>query len=1046
MRLFVAGQAVDPGAPKQRAVLAALAVDAGQPVPVPVILERVWDQPAPPHARDVLYSHLSAIRRTLRQAAAHDEPAVAVLRRRGGYLLEIDPDHVDALRFRRLVQQTRSPRTGPDMQAALLRQALDLWRGPALADLPSAWATRVRDAWQQQRLAATMRWAEAELQVGRPAVVVDELLGLTIDHPHVEPLLALLMRALHAHGRDAEALDRYISARRRLAEELGVDPGSELQRVHQAILRGTLPPPNPAIEPAGLATARPGAAGPSPAAPRRAHRPPPPVPAQLPADVPAFTGRAPELARLDRLLDPRPGGGTGAGPTAMAICAVSGMAGVGKTALAVHWAHRTSHRFPDGQLYVNLRGYDPERPLPTADALAGFLRALGMAGEDIPLDAEERAAAYRTEIAGRRMLVLLDNAVSFEQVRPLLPGTPSCAVVVTSRDSLAGLVALHGARRLELGLLSLSEAVGLLKTLLDDRIDAEPDAAATLARQCGLLPLALRVAAELAGTRRTAPLAELVGELADQRRRLDLLDAGGDLHAAVHGVFSWSYQRLPAEAARAFRLLGLHPGPDWDRYAAAALTDADLDQAGRLLGQLTRGHLIHPTRPGRYGIHDLLRAYAARLAHTEDSEDDCRTARTRLLDMYLATAAAAMDTLYPTERKHRPRIPQPATPVPAVADQGAARAWLAAERGTLVAACGHAARHGWLEHTVRLARTVFRHLDAGGHHPDALSIHTLAREAAAGLGDRAAEAHAVTDIGLVHWRQGRYRLAGEHLEQALALFRAARDRYGEARALSNLGLVHRLQGRYGSAIDCHERALRVYRATGDRASQARALDNLGVNCRMQGRYQPSANYHRQALALYREMGYRQGDFDALNNLGVLYRMQGQYAQAAEYLEDALAIHNETGHGVGGAEALTDLGEVYQRQGRHREATDRHRQAIAWFREIADRGGEAKALNGLGESELAAGHPDQAGVQHVSALRLAVESGDRYQQARAHAGVARAGQATGDDDLARRHWHQAVTLYTVLGVPDAEDARDRLDALTEAQPLARTQTPPPTGGI
>jgi DNA-binding SARP family transcriptional activator/tetratricopeptide (TPR) repeat protein len=1023
LRLCVSGEFIDLGPPKQRAVLAALAVDAGKPVPAPVIVERVWDQAAPPHARDVLYTHLSAIRRTLRNATANDHPAAAVLRRDGGYLLELDPDQVDALRFQRLVQQARSPGSPLGTQAALLRQALDLWCGTALAELPSAWATRVRHAWQQQRLAAATQWAEAELQVGSPAAVVEELFALTAEHPHAEPLVAALMRALHADGRDAEALDQYGAARHRLAEQLGVDPGSELRRVHLAILRGTLPPPGPGPARAALADPNTATAGPG-------HGTAGPVPAQLPADVPCFTGRARELAYLDRLLEGEPREGAGGGHAAMAICAVCGMAGVGKTALAVHWAHRSSHRFRDGQLYVNLRGYGPDRPLPAAEALAAFLRALGMAGGDIPLGVDERAAAYRSLLAGRRMLVVLDNAASFDQVRPLLPGAPSCAVVVTSRDSLAGLVALHGARRLDLDLLSHAEALALLKSLLDDRVDAEPDAAATLAAQCGRLPLALRVAGELASTRPAAELADLVSELADERRRLDVLDAGGDPHAAVHGVFSWSYKHLPTSAARTFRLLGLHPGPDHDSYAAAALIGTSLDQTRRLLNLLTRGHLIHATRPGRYGMHDLMHAYAAQLARSEDGEDDCRTALTRLLDHYLATAAAAMDTLYPAERRHRPHIPTPDTVAPPVSEPAAARGWLAAERPALLAACAYASRHGWPEHTVRLARTVFRHLDVGGHHPDALAIHTLAHEAAAHLGDRAAEAHALTDIGLVHWRQGRYTWAGEHLRQALARFREAGDRYGEARALSNLGLVHRWQGQYASAIDCHQRALRVYSVTGDRDSQARALDNLGANYRMQGRYRQSAYHHWQALALYRELGYRQGNFDALNNLGVLYRIQGKYAQAAELLEDALAIHDETGRGVGGAEALTDLGDVYRRQGRHKEAADRHREALALFRETADRGGEAKALNGLGETLYATGNPDEAGAQHAAALRLAVETGERYEEARAYSGLAHCHLATADDEQARHHWRQALTLYTDLGVPDADDARDRLTALEQ----------------
>ncbi|MCA1673826.1 MAG: AfsR family transcriptional regulator, partial [Actinobacteria bacterium] len=356
----------------------------------------------------------------------------------------------------------------------------------------------------------------------------------------------------------------------------------------------------------------------------------------------------------------------------------------GKTALALRWAHRVRGEFPDGQLYVNLRGYDPDQPLVATDALAGFLRALGMAGQHIPLEVDERATAYRSLLDGRRMLIVLDNASSVEQVRPLLPGSPSCLVVVTSRDSLAGLVARHGARRLELDLLPAEDAVALLRALIGERVEAEPEAAAALAGQCAWLPLALGVAAELAATRPTVSLAQLVSELADHQRRLELLDAGGDPRTAVRAVFSWSYQHLPVETARAFRLIGLHPGLDLDPYAAAALTDTSRDHAQHLLDLLARAHLIQSTSSGRYGMHDLLRAYATHLVTIEDPENERRAALTRLFDHYLGTAAAAMDIFIPAEQYRRPCIPPLATPSPPMSDPTTARAWLDAERATLV--------------------------------------------------------------------------------------------------------------------------------------------------------------------------------------------------------------------------------------------------------------------------------------------------------------------------------------------------------------------------
>ena len=546
------------------------------------------------------------------------------------------------------------------------------------------------------------------------------------------------------------------------------------------------------------------------------------VPAQLPADVEVFTGRSQELAELDRLLartaeTAAAARVTGRKSTAVVISAVCGTAGVGKTALALRWAHRVRDEFPEGQLYVNLHGFDPEQPLPAADALAGFLRALGLTGQDIPAEVEERAAAYRSLLDGRRMLVVLDNASSVEQVRPLLPGTASCVVVVTSRDSLAGLVARHSARRLDLDLLPLEDAVALLAALIGGRVQAEPEAAATLARLCARLPLALRVAAELAAARPTIGLAELVGELADEQRRLELLDAGGDARTAVREAFSWSYQHLPAVVARAFRLIGLHPGPDFDSYAVAALADTSHDQAQQIMDRLARAHLVQAPRPGRYVMHDLLRSYATSLADIEDSEAERRAGLTRLFDHYLGTAAAAMDTLIPAEQHRRPRIPPPTTPTPPMPDHAQAQVWLDTERLTLTAVSAYTTARGWPGHTTRLSSTLYRYLDAGGHFPDgltihthALPIHTHALHAARHTDEPTAEADALLNLGIVDQRQGHYQRAANHYRQALNLAREIGDRYEQARAHSGLAHTHQATGDLNQARDHWHQALALY--------------------------------------------------------------------------------------------------------------------------------------------------------------------------------------------------------------------------------------------
>ena len=883
--------------------------------------------------------------------------------------------------------------------------ALRLWQAAPLSGVPGPWAEIERVRLSEVRLTAIEERAEIMLMLGRAAAAATELTGLVREHPLREALRGQLMLALYRCGRQADALATFADGRRVLVEELGLEPGPGLQRLHQQILAA-----DPALGPPAATVTL--------AGPEHIWA----APAQLPGDVDAFTGRAGELAWLDKLaamIGPPGGAGSpGAGPAATVIC-VSGTAGAGKTALAVHWARRVRAAFPDGQLYVNLRGYDPGQPVPAGDALAGFLRALGVPGQDIPRDVDERAAAYRTLLDGRRILVVLDNASAVEQVRPLLPGSPSSLVLVTSRDSLAGLVARHGARRLDLDRLPQQDAVALLRALIGDRAEIQPDGTATLAMRCARLPLALRVAAELAVASPAMTVAQLAGELADEQRRLDLLDAGGDPGSAIRGVFSWSYGHLPDEEARAFRLLGLGPGPDIDARAAAALIGTPPAQASRMLELLARTHLIHRTRPGRYGLHDLLRAYAAGLAAAQDAEGERQAALTRLFDYYLAAAAAAMDILVPAERHLRPRVsgtapagpvppgPVPAGPVPAgpvppgpvppgPGDPAAARAWLDAERAVLVAVSTYAATGGSPAHATGLAGTLYRYLETGGHYPDAITIHSAARQAARRAGDRAAEATALTNLGIVDWRQGRYRQAASHHRLALKVSQQIGNRSGEAIALNNLGIIYERQGRHQQAADHYRQTAILFAELDDGCGEARALTNLGgVDC-LRGRYEPAAGHLHRALVLFREIGDRQGEAAALAGLGIVDGRQGHYERAAE----------------------------------------NYRQAIRLAVQIGDRPGEVEAHNGAGAVLLAAGQPGQARAQHHAALALASRIGDKYEQARAHDGLARTYRAIGGHLRARRHWELALALFTVLGAPETDDVQAQLTALGSAGSLAR----------
>jgi DNA-binding SARP family transcriptional activator len=544
---------VPPG--KQRVVLAALLLNANRPVPLDELAEALWGTSPPVSARATMQNYVMRLRKALGGNRITTQP--------GGYQISVDPGELDLSRFETLLATARAAaRDGSwDASAREAEAALALWRSEPLAGVESEYlAVRELPRLAELRLQALETRIDAELHLGRQSEVVSDLQQLASVHPLREHLHALLMLALYRDGRQGEALAAFQRARQVLVDELGTEPGSELRELHQRILAAdpTLDVPAPG---------RPTAGAPAPALPR-----------ELPAGIRHFTGRGGELKELTGLLDQT----TEQSPTVV-ISAIGGTAGVGKTALAVQWAHQVAGRFPDGQLYVNLRGYDPGQPLTAADALAGFLRALGVAGPDIPAEEDERAARYRSLLAAKRILVVLDNAGSVEQVRPLLPGSPGSVVLVTSRDALSGLVARDGAHRLDLDLLPLPDAVNLLRALIGDRVDDDPQAAAALAEWCARLPLALRVAAELAVTRPQVSLGGLAAELADQQRRLDLLEAGGDPRTAVRAVFSWSYRHLGPEAARAFRLAGLHPGPDFDPAAAAALTSTTVGQARHLI-------------------------------------------------------------------------------------------------------------------------------------------------------------------------------------------------------------------------------------------------------------------------------------------------------------------------------------------------------------------------------------------------------------------------------------------------------------------------------
>jgi tetratricopeptide (TPR) repeat protein len=963
------------GPAKQRSVLAILAMEAGHVVPTSVLIDRIWDNDPPESAASALYAYVNRLRKALIGTAA------AVVRRSGGYLLDIDPDLVDVHRFRRLICAARST-TGA------LDDALALWRGNPFDGATGRWFVEVRRVLAEERRTAQLDRHEAYLSHGRHTELIAPLREIVAGDGLDERPVAQLMLALYRSGRAGEALAEYQRAHDRLIAQVGQEPGAVLKDLQQRILRD---------DPTLIRSS---------------------VNSSLPPDVPGFVGRAAELSTLDEMAQGR----------TVVISAVDGTAGVGKTALAVHWAHRHSARFPDGGLYANLSGHGPGSPAEPAQVLDGFLAALGVPAESLPADLDAKAALYRNALRERRMVILLDNAATPRQVRPLLPGASRSAVLVTSRTMLAGLVARDHVRRICLDVLPREDAIALLAEFVGpDRIAVEPAAADDLAALCAYLPVALCVAGERASAQPHRKLRDLVDELADGGRRLDVLDADGDPDTAVRAVFSWSYRSLPAAQARAFRLIGGQPGADIDAYALAALAETDVPEANRLLVQLGNAHLIEHTGTGRYRMHDLLRAYAVELA----APDEARPALTRLLDLYLVTASLAVDILYPADAARRPPVEPGPRQAPSIEDAQAARSWLDTERANITAACRHAATRAWSDHVPRLAVLLYRYLQIGGHTGDATAIFTAAVSVARRAADPQAEAEALVQLGRLQLDLGESEPAEASLRRALGLSEAEGDQRSAARALGNLSYVLERRGQYGEAVACMSRALRLFELIGDRYGQAQALGAVGIVLEYQGRYAEAIRCQQRALAIFREVGDRPGEARTLTNLGCIYQRQRLAAEAAEYLQQALAFFREMGDRPEEATALTNLGVVHRLRGRLAESLDHHRRALALYRQTGVRDGEADALNGLGEALVACGQFAEAIAAHTEALATAHATSLRREVARAQHGLAAAYCGAGQLDQAGRHGETALRHYVELAAPDADHVRQTLAAIGAA---------------
>jgi DNA-binding SARP family transcriptional activator/tetratricopeptide (TPR) repeat protein len=990
LQVSVDGRPVEVKTGRLRTLLAVLAMSADDTVPVDHLAAAVWGERPPANVRRSVQTYVTRLRSLLGAGVIGTRPA--------GYALTVESDRVDALRFLRLVDQA-ADEPDPAVQRVRLAEALALWRGTPFVDVPSAWLAEAESARLVERyLSALERRIDLDLARGRHGDIVAELSEVTARHPLRESLWVRLLIVLDRCGRPSEALSRYETIRTRLADELGVDPGPELRAAFASLLKGQRP--DMAALPMSSPVEDPGTAEPARTGPR-----------QLPADLLAFVGRRDELLCLDAMLP----NAREPGRTAMPIVVVHGGAGTGKTSLAVHWAHRVRDQFPDGQLYVNLRGWAPTSPVHPTKTLAGFLRALGEPDEVIPAEPDDAAALYRTLLADKRMLVVLDNARDVEQVRPLLPASAGCLVLVTSRDRLSGLVVREGAHRIALGVLTEREAITLLdKTLPDEQARTEPGALADLARACAYLPLALRIASANLVDRSEQDIGAYLVKLGEGDR-LGALQVEGDEHSAVRAAFDLSYAALDEDARTMFRRLGSLVGHDVTPAAAAALADTTTVRARRLLGRLAAAALIVEDPQGRYGLHDLLRLYAAERGQL-DPRTERDSASGRYFHWLLRTVDAAARLLYPDLL--RLPVPEPdagsAVPAEVFRSEAHALAWLDAERANLTVIVAHTAEHGPRAVAWRLADALRGYFWRRMNHIDWQIVAEAGLAAADAEGDARARAACHLSLADLHRRRSRYQQAVEELTNARVLCDASGWLEGLARTFGALSSVYWMMGELREAADHGRLALDLSQRIGSVTGQSSNLGGLGIVCWTMGRLREAADYHQQALALDRKTGNRVNESHAVGNLGETYHALGELTEALAHLNEALTLRQRLGDRGGQGEAYNALAALHRDRGDLVAAFQCGDSALAIARDTGEQRLEADVLNTIGTVCSRQGDHLAALEHHRCALGLARGTRTASAEVLALIGLASAHQQLGDGDNAITCVQRALTLARSAG--------------------------------
>jgi DNA-binding SARP family transcriptional activator len=949
VRAWRGPELLSSGSPQQRALLAALLLREGRTATAGELIDAFWGEDPPSQALATIRTYASRLRKILGQDTLVSES--------GGYAIRTDRTALDLTLAQDLAAEAEKARAAGDRCQArtLINKVLGLWDGEALASVPGPYADNQRTRLEEWRLQLTETRLDLDLEVGCHAEAVSELTALTAAHPLRERLRELLMVALYRSGRQAEALAVYADTRRLLAEELGVDPRPELAQLQQRILRADEELARPADEPA-----------PAPAPLR---------PAQLPATVADFTGRSAFVSELGSRLAAAEG-------SVMAVSAVAGIGGVGKTTLAVHVAHQARGHFPDGQLYVDLQGAGARAAEPET-VLGAFLRALGTADSAIPDTLDERAALYRSTLDGRRILILLDNAHDAAQIRPLLPGTPGCAALVTSRVRM---VDLAGAHLVDLDVMSPEEALQLFTRIVGaERVGAEREAALDVVAACGFLPLAIRIAASRLAARRTWTVSVLAAKLADERRRLDELQAG-DL--AVKATFELGYGQLEPAQARAFRLLGLADGPDISLAAAAALLDLDPHVAEDLLEALVDTSLVESAAPGRYRYHDLVRLYARACAERdEQSPVERELALSRLLDFYLATAAGVYALERPGDRLADHREPTQYSGL-TFADRHTAQDWLYTEANSLLACVRQASGAGGVRRAVDL-------------------LWATKDLAESGANSKQYEAAAITMRDLA---------------------RSSNDARAEGRALITLTNARLVAGRFDQAEQDAQRAMRLAHSVGDPLPSCWAPNDLGIIALYQNRNAEGEAYLEKAIANFRADGNRPGEASALCNLSRIHLAMGNTTSAVALAQQGIDIYDELGHALRGANGRYALGLALTQSGRLTDATEQLHEALAVFRDSRQRLWEGMATFRLAEVDLAAGLPAQAAAKAEQALAVLRGIGGEWRRGNVLTVLGQALNDIGQPGRAQVCWREALDIYEALGSAEIEAVRKLLATL------------------